>query len=194
MPGSERHFLNDITTGGDGTVYVTDTQAGRVWFAAPGSTELRELSALGKVFSPNGITISSDGRVLFVADVDHIQAFDIASSRTWRVAVPDTFNVSGIDGLAFHRNALIAHHPLSYWRIVRYSLDPGWLRITGRRVIDANTPDIRTSTTGEVVGEDYIYIGNSQIDRMNAKTIDSSTMEPVRIYRAVGISRDDAGL
>ena len=192
VPGSEKHFLNDITTGSDGTVYVTDTQAGRIWFAAPGSKELRELSALGRVVSPNGITISSDGRVLFVAGVDHIQAFDIASRKTWRLAVPDTFNISGIDGLAFHRNALVAHHPLSYWRIVRYSLDPAWQRITGRRVIDANTPDIRTSTTGEVVGEDYIFIGNSQIDRMNAKTIDASTMEPVRIYRAAKIPARDS--
>ena len=188
VPGAEKHFLNDITTGSDGTVYVTDTQAGRVWFASPGSTELRELLALGKVTSPNGITISTDGRVLFVADVDHVKALDISSRRTWRVAIPDTVNVSGIDGLAFHQNALIAHHPLSYWRVARYQLDPTWQRIIGRRIIDANTPDIRTSTTGEIAGDDYIYIGNSQIDRMNAKTIDASTMEPIRIYRAVKIS------
>src|SRR5687767_5032335 len=105
VPGAEKHFLNDITTGTDGTVYVTDTQAGRVWFASPGATELRELLSLGKITAPNGITISSDGRVLFVADVDHIQALEISSGKTWRVAVPDTVNVSGIDGLAFHRNA-----------------------------------------------------------------------------------------
>jgi hypothetical protein len=28
-----------------------------------------------------------------------------------------------------------------------------------------------------------VWIGNSQIDRMNAKTIDAATMEPIRIYR-----------
>jgi sugar lactone lactonase YvrE len=184
VPGTEKHFLNDITTGRDGTVYVTDMQAGRVWFAAPGSTELRELTAIGKLISPNGITISTDGRVLFVADVDHIQALDIASGKSWRVTVPGTFNVSGIDGLAFHRNALIAHHPLSYQRLAKYSLDPSWQRITARCLIEANTPDLRTSTTGEIAGSDYIYIGNSQIDRMNAKTIDAATMEPIRIYRA----------
>ena len=183
VPGTGKHFLNDITTGRDGTVYVTDTQAGRVWFLMPGSTELRELTALGKVLSPNGITISTDGRVLFVADVDHIKALDISTRRTWKVAVPDSINVSGIDGLAFHRNELIAHHPLSYWRIARYSLDPAWQRITGRRLIEANTPDVRTSTTGEVVGDDYVYIGNSQIDRMNSKTIDATTMDPIRVYR-----------
>ena len=183
VPGTEKHFLNDITTGRDGTVYVTDTQAGRVWFASPGATELRELTAVGSIISPNGITISSDGRVLFVAAVDHIRALDISSGKNWRIAVPDSFSVSGIDGLAFHRNSLIAHHPLSYWRIARYSLDPSMQRITGRCLIDANTPDGRTSTTGEIAGDDYVYIGNSQIDRMNAKTIDAATMDPIRMYR-----------
>jgi sugar lactone lactonase YvrE len=182
VPGSGRHFLNDVTTGLDGTVYVTDSE-GRVFHAAPGASEMRELTALGRVLAPNGITISPDGRVLFVADVDHIQALDIRSGATWRLATPDTVNVSGIDGLAFANGALVAHHPLSFWRIARYPLDRAWRRIERRELLEANTPDGRTSTTGEVVGGDYVYIGNSQIDRMNARTIDAATMEPIRMYR-----------
>ncbi len=182
VPGPGRHFLNDVTTGRDGTAYVTDSE-GRVWFAPPGASELRELTAFGRVLAPNGITISPDGRVLFVADVDHIQALEIATGSTWRLATPDSINVAWIDGLAFAGGALIAHHPLSFWRIARYPLDPTWRRIEGRQLIEANTPDGRTSTTGEVVGDEYVYIGNSQIDRMNAKTIDAATMEPIRIYR-----------
>jgi outer membrane protein assembly factor BamB len=182
VPGPGRHFLNDVTTSPDGTVYVTDSE-GHVWFAPPGASELRELTALGRVLAPNGITISADGRVLFVADVDHIQALEIRTGSTWRLATPDSVSVAWIDGLAFAGGALIAHHPLSFWRIARYRLDPSWRRVEARQLLEANTPDGRTSTTGEVVGEDYVYIGNSQIDRMNAKTIDATTMEPIRIYR-----------
>jgi hypothetical protein len=183
MPAAGRSFLNDVTTGRDGTVYVTDSQAGRVWYAPPGATALRELTALGPVLAPNGITISSDGRVLFVADVDHIRALDLRSGSTWRLSAPDSVSVAWIDGLAFANGSLIAHHPLTFWRIARYSLDPSWRRIVGRQLLEANTPDGRTSTTGEIVGDDYVYIGNSQIDRMNARTIDAATMEPIRIYR-----------
>jgi hypothetical protein len=50
-------------------------------------------------------------------------------------------SVAWIDGLAFAGNALIAHHPLSFWRIARYPLDPTWRRIEGRQLLEANTPD-----------------------------------------------------
>jgi hypothetical protein len=121
--------------------------------------------------------------VLFVADVDHIRALDIQSGSAWRIATPDSIGVAWIDGLAFAGGALIAHHPLSFWRLARYSLDPTWHRIESRQLLEANTPDGRTSTTGEVVGDDYVYIGNGQIDRMNARTIDAATMDPIRMYR-----------
>ena len=184
LPVSGPHFLNDVVSGPDGAVYVTDTQAGRVWNARPGDTALKEFTAVGPLIAPNGITISPDGRVLFVADVDHVRAHDLSSGDSWRIATPDTIGVSGIDGLAFAGGALIAHHPLAFWRLARYPLDAGWRRIVGRSLIEANSPDGRTSTTGEVVGTEYVFIGNSQIDRMNLRTIDPATMEPIRIYRA----------
>lgn len=184
VPDSGAHFLNDIVTGADGTVYVTDSRSGRVFRARSGDTILQHFAALGPMISPNGITISSDGRVLFVTDADHVRGHDLASGETWRIAMPDSIVVSGIDGLAFAGGALIAHHPLAFWRVARYPLDERWRRIVGRELIEANTPDGRTSTTGEVVGGDYVFIGNSQIDRMNLRTIDAATMEPIRIYRA----------
>ncbi len=184
LPAGQRgNFLNDVTTGMDGTAYVTDSRMGRVWYAPPGSLTLRELTAIGPLIAPNGITASADGRLLFVADVDHIRALELATGATWRLATPDSVSVSGIDGLAFVDGALIAHHPLSFWKVARYELDTERRRIVSRSIIEANTPDSRTSTTGEVVGGDYVFIGNSQIDRMNAKTIDAATMEPIRIYR-----------
>jgi sugar lactone lactonase YvrE len=184
VQGAGPHFLNDVVSAADGTVYVTDTQAGRVWRAQRGDSALKGFAAVGPLLAPNGITISSDGRVLFVADVDHVRGHDLSRGETWRIAVPDTFGVSGIDGLAFVDGALIAHHPLGFWRVARYPLDATRRRIVGRSLIEANTPDGRTSTTGEVVGDDYVFIGNSQIDRMNLRTIDAATMEPIRIYRA----------
>ena len=177
-------FLNDITTDKAGNVYVTDTQGGEVWTLRAGDSVMTRYAPIGKVHAPNGITVSSDGNHLYVGDVDHIQVVDLGTGTTWRIAVPDSLNVAGIDGLAYHDGGLIAHHPISFWRIARYELDAGNRRITGRKLIEQATADSRTSTTGEVVGDQYFYIGNSQIDRMNARTIDAAKMDPIRIYRA----------
>jgi outer membrane protein assembly factor BamB len=181
--GSGATFLNDITTGADGTVFVTDTRGARVYVLRPGSNSLEPFTDAGPLSGPNGITISDDGRHLFIADDDHFQVVSLRDRQTWRIATPDSINAAWVDGLAFWRGSLIAHHPLAFWRVARYSLDPSFHYVTGREYIERNTPDARTSTTGEVVGNEYLYLGNTQLDRMNEKKIDAATMEPIRLYR-----------
>lgn len=192
--GSGPNFLNDLTSGTDGTVYVTDSRSGAIWVLRPGATTLTRFEAAGRFTGPNGITTSPDGRHLFIADMDFIRVVPVSGAAPWNLEVPDSINVFGVDGLAFARNGLIVHHPLSYWRVVHYAIDPEYRRITGRTIIEMSTPDSRTSTTGEVAGENYVYIGNSQIDRMNAGRIDAATMDPIRIYsiplRSVSARRD----
>ena len=177
------HFLNDITTTPDGAVYLSDTRAGQVWRLGSGAAALEPFAATGPLHSPNGITSSTDGRLLFVSDFDHIRAVSLERGESWRLAVPDSIDVSGIDGLAWTDGSLIAHHWGGSGRIARYLLDDSRRRIIGRVLLEANTPDVRTSPTGEVAGSEYVFIGNSQLDRMNAHTVDSATMSPVRIYR-----------
>jgi sugar lactone lactonase YvrE len=180
--GSGPHFLNDLTTGADGTVYVTDSRSGAIWVLRAGATSLTRFDAAGRFTGPNGITTSPDGRHLFIADMDFLRVVPLSGGAPWQLDVPDSINVFGVDGLAFASNGLIVHHPLSYWRVVHYAIDPAYRRITGRTIIEMSTPDSRTSTTGEVAGDSYVYIGNSQIDRMNAGTIDPAAMDPIRIY------------
>jgi DNA-binding beta-propeller fold protein YncE len=195
VPAPGPHFLNDVTTGPDGAAYVTDSRADRVWTVRPGAGALAPFAPAGEPAAPNGITVSADGRHLFVAATDHVRVVALGGEgggRSWRLAVPDSVAVAGIDGLAFvagrpaagEPDALIAHHPLAFWRVARYPLDAAHRAVIGRELVEWNTPDARTSTTGEVAGDHYVFIGNSQIDRMNARAVDSATMHPVRIYRA----------
>jgi len=180
--GAGPNFLNDLTSGADGTVYVTDSRSGAIWVLRAGATRLTRFDAAGRFTGPNGITSSPDGRHLFIADMDFLRVVPLSGGAPWQLEVPDSINVFGVDGLAFASNGLIVHHPLSYWRVVHYAIDPGYRRITGRTIIEMSTPDSRTSTTGEVAGDNYVFIGNSQIDRMNAGRIDAATMDPIRIY------------
>lgn len=185
-------FPNDLTTGPDGAVYLTDSRAGRVLVLRPGRGQLEAFDAAGPLYAPNGITISTDGRHLFVGDLDHVRVVSLADGRAWRLGTPDTINMAGIDGLAYVDGDLIAHHPLAFWRVVRYELDGNLRNVLRAEFIERNTPDARTSTTGEVGGGWYYYIGNGQLDRMNQRTIDSATMEPVRMYRVPLAARERA--
>jgi len=176
-------FPNDLTTGPDGTVYLSDSRARQILVLRPGAPAFETLSLTAPLSSPNGVTISEDGHHLLVSDLDHVRVVSLADGRDWRLAVPDSINMAGIDGLALVGNSLIAHHPLVFWRIARYEIDAARERVLHADYIEWNSPDPRTSTTGEVGGEYYYYIGNGQIDRMNQGTIDSTTMEPIRMYR-----------
>jgi CubicO group peptidase (beta-lactamase class C family)/DNA-binding beta-propeller fold protein YncE len=178
-----RGFLNDITTSPDGTVFITDTRHDQLWTLRPGREVLEPFSPAGRVTGGNGITISSDGRVLFLAQRDQVTVIPLDGGMPWRLAVPDSVTIPSIDGLAYADGALIAHHPLRFSRIARYRLDPEMRSVIGRELFESSAPDIRTSTTGEIAGEHYVYIGNGQIDRMNEGTLDSATMQPVRMYR-----------
>jgi DNA-binding beta-propeller fold protein YncE len=187
-------FLNDITSGADGTVYVTDSRSAQVWALVPDSEALAALTQLGPVLAPNGITVSPDGRLLFVADYDHVRVLSLETGESWRLIAPDSVNLAGIDGLAHAGDALVAHHPLAFWRIARYRLDADARRIVGVDFFEWNTPDARTSTTGEVVGDWYYYVGNGQLDRMNQRSIDVATMEPIRLYRTPLFAETEASL
>src|SRR5688500_8828310 len=62
-------FLNDLTTTPDGTLYVTDSRAGRVFTLRPDAQSFDTLMLTAPLTSPNGITVSDDGRFLFVSDI-----------------------------------------------------------------------------------------------------------------------------
>jgi DNA-binding beta-propeller fold protein YncE len=184
------HFLNDLTTGPDGTVYLTDTRAGGVWIQRPGRRALERFEPAASLTGPNGITIDSDGRRLFIAHEAGIEVVTLSDQSRYRLTAPDGIDPRGIDGLAFDDGALIAHQGEPS-RVVRYQLDPERRRIVSQYFYELRTKDSDGSTTGEIVGDDYVFIGNSQIDRMNAGTIDSARMDPVRIYRVPKLPRAD---
>ncbi|CAN5368023.1 SMP-30/gluconolactonase/LRE family protein [soil metagenome] len=56
---------NDLVVRHDGRIYYTDPQAGKVWHLAPGTRERTEADSFE---NPNGIALSADQTLLFVAD------------------------------------------------------------------------------------------------------------------------------
>ncbi|MCY1014087.1 hypothetical protein OV079_52940 [Nannocystis pusilla] len=84
-----RHLLNDLVIAPDGALYVTDSEAGEVLTLRPGpGAQFESVAPAGEFGYPNGIALSDDGSVLFVADfVRGLTAIPLAT-RELHAAAP----------------------------------------------------------------------------------------------------------
>jgi CubicO group peptidase (beta-lactamase class C family)/streptogramin lyase len=179
-----RHGFNDLTVMPNGDVYVTDSGSGAIYKLMSGGGEIVEVLPPGTYTFPNGITRSEDGRLLFVAHGAGVDRLEIRTGRRARLGSPDTLNLGGIDGLAFHRNTLIAHQPGWFNRVVRLRLDAALERIVSWEVLERHHPRFVQPTTGEVAGDLYYYIANAQLRRFrDGRILPWDSLVPVLVLK-----------
>lgn len=162
-------FFNDLTVTRSGDVYVTDTGLGAVWKIAAAAPRLQmfiEPSPATRRFH-NGIAMAPGDRRMFVAHAFGIDLVDLATRQSVPIGHPANVTLGSIDGLSFYKDSLIAHQGASIGSINRYHLSPDWTRVVRREIIDSRLPEFEQATTGAVAGDDYYYIANSQIRRLN---------------------------
>lgn len=182
--GALRHGFNDLTILPTGDVYATDSPSGGVYAVLAAGDTLVEVLPPGTYVFPNGITRTGDGRTLFIAHGGGIDRVDVASRRRQPLAVPDSLNVSWVDGLAFYRNSLIAHQPSSFQRVIRLHLDPAGTRVVRGEIIERHHPRFVQPTTGEVAGDTYYYIANAQLRRFrDGRIFPWDELDPVLILK-----------
>lgn len=95
IPGSG--FLNDVALGGDGAVYVSDTEANAVWRVSPDGRSYGRVGAVGSLRSPNGLLADPRGDGLLVAAWEGaLLALDPDSSVTLLAEPRAAENLDGI--------------------------------------------------------------------------------------------------
>ena len=164
------HLLNDLVQAADGTLYMTDSQAGVVYRWKPGARGLETVVTLGRHLYPNGITPSADWRALYVAHLEGVSRVDLRTREVTPVGHPASMTLVGIDGLDQYRGDLVAvqNGLPGVSRVVRLRLAADGRNVVAMDVLDANLPDHDIPTTGVVVGDGYYYIANSQMRRFTA--------------------------
>ncbi len=160
----DKHFLNDLTINSNGDVYITDTIHGAIYFIPANGGEITEFLNLGKTSYPNGVDLSPDEKHLFVALNGKIVAVDLRSKKNTDLAMPESTKVGVIDGLYFYKNSLIAVQPFDADKtIVRYRLNEKRDAVVKTEIIEASHKLLNQPTTGTIVGKDFYYIANSQL-------------------------------
>lgn len=151
-------FLNDLCVAPDGTVYITETRQKAIYRLRPGADTL-ELFLEPKPFNfINGICFTDKPGILFACSREGIISIDIATKK-YSLLPSANINSGGIDGLAFHKNYFIAHQSS---KVVRLYLSENRDNIILVDTLDSGK-EFDSSTTGEVWGDDYYFIVNSQI-------------------------------
>jgi SMP-30/Gluconolactonase/LRE-like region len=165
--GSEG-FLNDIALNSKGEAFTTNTATGEVFRASPDRDGLEPFLPRDSVGQANGIALSPDDKVLFVAGWIGVVRVDVATKQFKLFSKPLNISDAGLDGLYFYKGALIGiqNPDLHPSRVVRYVLNPQWDTITSAEVLETYSPLSELPTTGTIVGDSLCFMGNTQIDKM----------------------------
>jgi hypothetical protein len=147
-------------------VFVTDSFDPVLYRLRPAADTL-EATRHPLFRSLQGMAPTPDGRFLYLADYAHgILRLELATGTVIRVAEPGPMVTLGCDGIAWHDGALIAvQNGVAPARVVRFALDATGARIVGVQVLDRNVAIADEPTIGTIVGNEFIYVANSQWEK-----------------------------
>ncbi len=176
--GDGKHLFNDIALLADGTVFVTDSEAGTVYRLRPGDTALSRLLPPGSFDYPNGIAPSVDGRAVYVADgLDGVTLLDFASGKRTLLRRPKGVSLDVIDGLYLVSGGLVAvQNGTGVDRVAWFGLDPTGTRVVSEKVLARADPRFHIPTTAAAAPDGLYLLANSFIDALG----DDGALRPGR--------------
>jgi hypothetical protein len=169
LPADLRGFLNDVVVSTAGDAYTTNTGNGAVYRASEGQTNLQEFLPPGSVPGANGIALSGDDRILFVAGDFGISRVDLRtkSIRPLIKANPAIIDAS-IDGLYWYAGTLVGiQNGIHPGRVVRFYLDRGLARIERWEILETYNPLFENPTTGSLGGHSLLFFANTQLHKFD---------------------------
>ena len=165
LKDTTQRLLNDLTISSDGTVYITESLQGKVYIIRPEKDSLELFIDSDHYYYANGITISDNNKYLYVSHFGGTHIVDLEKNTVEKLKHPENISTGRVDGLAFYKNSLIMHQG----EICRYYLNESGDSIINKEIIERNNPLFEIPTTGEIVGNEYFYIANSQLGSFDEK-------------------------
>ncbi|MES3034411.1 MAG: hypothetical protein V4813_10505 [Gemmatimonadota bacterium] len=164
-PVAARHMLGDVVIGPNGDLFISDSQDPTLHRLRRGATALESFT--DPLFrSLQGIAPANENTV-YVADYSHgLLRVDLRTRQVTRLHDAADGASLGVDGLAWYRGSLIGvQNGVAPARIVRFHLDATGTRIARQELLDRNAAVADEPTIGVVVGDEYVYVANSQWEK-----------------------------
>ena len=186
LGANSRHVPGDLAIAPNGDVFISDSQTPVLFRLRSGSKRLESITH-PYFRSLQGMAITIDGKALYVADYSHgLLHLELASGDIALLKHADTTSTLGLDGVVLYGSSLVAvQNGMFPPRIVRYELDATGTAITSARTLDRQPELADEPTNGVVIGQDFVYIANSQWEKYdgNGKRIESHTLRAPRLLR-----------
>jgi sugar lactone lactonase YvrE len=158
------HVLGSMVLGPNGDIYVADRALPLVYSKPAGEKKLKAVLALRDLISQRGLAMQPDGRLLYVADREMgIMVVDFQGRQSGLLAVPETLNLAGIDGLYLKDNALyVIQNGIQPQRVMRLNLDASGTKIDAVSPVAVAQPEFDLPSFGTIEGENLYYFASSQ--------------------------------
>ncbi len=159
----QSHILGNMVLSSKGDIFIVDRALPLVYTKPAGEAKLKPLVILKQMVSMRGIAIQPDGRIMYVADREMgITVVDIQGGRAQLLALPETLNAGGIDGMYLDDNRLvIIQNGIRPQRLMRLQLDPSGTKVSGVRPLAVAQPEFDFPNFGTLQDEDIYYFANS---------------------------------
>ena len=158
------HTLGSMAQSPNGDIYIADRTLPFIYKKPADGQKLKAVMGLRSMISMRGIAMQPDGRIMYVADREMgIMIIDVESGRAGPLAVPETLNIGGIDGLYLKDNRLyIIQNGIKPQRVMRLQLDSTGTQVEEVRPLAVAQQDFDFPNFGTLMGEDLYYFANSQ--------------------------------
>ena len=183
----KRHILNALVLDRDGNAYVSDSGVAGIYRLRRGESEL-QVFVPGNVFAATqGLALSRDQKTLYVADyTDGLWALDLPSKNRRRIQGPPDAWLGGLDGLSSVKDGFVAVQiGVRPERVLHLRLDREGQKIASVEVLEFNHPAYAGPIQGAVVGGEFFYVANSQLNLANdqAGTFAANRAQPTVVLR-----------
>jgi sugar lactone lactonase YvrE len=165
------HMLGSIVVNGDGVVFAADAGVPVMFRLDPEEHDHpRPFFGHENFASLRGIALSDDDKRLYVVDYEiGILVLSVDDSqRAWKLAVPETLNEGGIDGIHYWNDHLIViQNGVTPQRVLKLELGPDGLGVVSVSPVVAGLEEFDVPTFGTMVENDLVFLAASHWQKVD---------------------------
>ena len=157
------HVLGSMTMNPDGDIFIADRALPFIYKKSASAQKLEVVMASRDMISLRGIAMQPDGSIMYVADRElGILVVDLKGQQAAKLAIPETLNLGGIDGMYLWNNHLvIIQNGIKPQRVMRLQLDSTGTQVAAVRPLAVAQPEFNFPNFGTLRGKDLYYFANS---------------------------------